>query len=94
VPDARAASAARRGRVLRGRRCLFVAFTLSGLQIPAAILELTGVLPVDVPGWYIVVRALVAAVQVAIAVAMARLYRDCGVWGLGRRYSAPYASRG
>jgi hypothetical protein len=62
--------------------------------VPAAALQLASILPVDYPQWYIVTRALVALVQVGIGIAMLRVWRHCGVWGDGRRYSRPYAGRG
>jgi hypothetical protein len=64
---------------------VLLAFAFSGLQIPVAALELVGVVPVAYPGWYIVARAVVAAIQVTIAIAMLRLHRSCGVWGMGYR---------
>jgi hypothetical protein len=75
--------------VLRRWRWLFwlvlVAFILSALQIPAAALELAGILPVSYPAWYIVARALVAAIQLALGIAMLRVAHRCGAWGQGRR---------
>ena len=79
--------------VVRRRRWLFwlllFAFTLSALQIPAAALELAGILPTGYPGWYILARAGVAAVQLAIGIAMIRLARRCRAWGEGRRLAGP-----
>lgn len=71
--------------IVRRWRWLFwlilVAFSASVLQIPAAALELAGILPISAPAWYVVARGLVACVQVAIAVSMIRLYRRCGLAG-------------
>lgn len=63
---------------------VMLAFTLSALQIVAFPFELAGVVPPHFPAWYAVLRALVAVVQLAIGIWMLRLYRRCGVWGMGR----------
>lgn len=71
--------------IVRRWRWLFwlilIAFSASALQIPAAALELAGIVPNVAPPWYIVARGLVACVQVVIAVSMVRLYRRCGLAG-------------
>lgn len=59
-----------------------LAFTASALEIPAITLELAGVLPLAVPAWYALLRMLVSAALVGIAVWMWRLQRACGPWGL------------
>ncbi len=74
--------------VLRRWRWVFwvvlIACALSVLQIPAAALELKGILPMDYPAWYLVTRALVAAVQFAIGIAMICMFLHRGVWARGR----------
>lgn len=70
--------------VLRRWRWVFwlilIAFILSVLQVPGGVLELTGIVPVSFPAWYIIFRMLVGAIQFIIGLAMIRLYRRCGVW--------------
>lgn len=62
---------------------VMVAFTLSALQIVALPFELAGVVSPHIPAWYALLRALVAATQLAIGIWMIRIYRRCGVWGVG-----------
>ena len=82
--------------VVRRWRWLFwlvlAAFTLSGLQILAGALELAGIIPVSMPAWYVVLRMLVAVIQLMLGVWMIRLYLRCGVWAMGRL--APLPQRG
>src|SRR5689334_23429695 len=47
---------------------LLLAFTASALEIPAIALELAGALPLAVPPWYALLRMLVSAGLVGIAV--------------------------
>lgn len=83
--------------ILRRWRWVFwlvlVAFTLSALQIVALPFELAGVVSPGVPPWYALFRALVAVVQLAIGVWMIRVYRRCGVWGMGPARGVSGASR-
>jgi len=71
--------------VLRRWRWTFwlvmVAFLAGILRVPVAILQLTGVLPVDVPTWYVTFQGIIGVAQVAIGLAMLAGYRRCGVWG-------------
>ena len=60
-----------------------LAFTASALEIPAIALELAGVLPLAVPPWYALLRMLVSAGLVGIAMWMWRVQRACGAWGMG-----------
>jgi hypothetical protein len=71
---------------------LLLAFTASALEIPAITLELAGVLPLAVPVWYAVLRMLVSAGLVVIAVWMWRVQRACGEWGMvgGRPAKTPH----
>jgi len=75
--------------VLRHWRWLFwlllIAFGFSILQIPATILQLTGVVPGSLPVWYSLSRMGVALIQVGIAVWMIQLYRRYGVWATGKK---------
>ena len=74
--------------VMRHWRWLFwlllIAFGFSVLEIPATILQLTGIIPNSYPLWYSLARMGVAAIEVGIAVWMVRIYRRDGVWGLGK----------
>jgi hypothetical protein len=73
--------------VMRHWRWLFwlilVAFGFSILEIPATILQLTGVIPDLFPVWYSLYRMGVALIQVGIAVWMVRIYYHHGVWAMG-----------
>jgi hypothetical protein len=75
--------------VMRHWRWLFwlllVAFGFSVLQIPATILQLTGVLPNPTPVWYSLSRMGVALVEVGIGVWMWRVYQLYGVWAMGKK---------
>jgi multisubunit Na+/H+ antiporter MnhG subunit len=59
---------------------ILIAFILGILRIPAAVLELTGVLPAGGPGWYVIFQAAVGAVQFLIALSMLSGYRRGGPW--------------
>jgi hypothetical protein len=71
--------------VVRRWRWLFwlivIAFVAGLLRLPAAILEIRGVLPSAEPTWYVVLQALIGAIQFAIGLALIRGYRRQGVWG-------------
>jgi hypothetical protein len=64
---------------------LLIAFGFSILEIPATILQLTGLIPNNFPLWYSLSRMGVALIEVGIAVWMLRIYRQYGVWALGKR---------
>lgn len=75
--------------VLRRWRWVFwlvlVAFGAMILDVPATILQLTGVLPVLFPLWYSLCRMGISLIAVGIGVWMLHLYRRHGVWALGRK---------
>jgi hypothetical protein len=75
--------------VLRHWRWLFwlllVANSFSILEVPATILQLTGVIPDPYPAWYSLYRMGIALIQVGIAIWMIRIYYQYGVWGMGRK---------
>ena len=75
-------------RVLRGWRWVFwlamLAFLASALEIPAGILQLTGVIPVQQPTWYVLLRMATGVVEFALGLWMLRVWRECGVWAQGR----------
>ena len=66
---------------------MLVAFGASALQVPATILQITGVLPDTNPLWYSLYRMGIAVIEVALAVWMIRIYRAQGVWAMGSRGS-------
>jgi hypothetical protein len=71
--------------VLRRWRWTFwlvlVAFLAGVLRVPVASLQLTGVLPADVPTWYVTFQGVIGLAQLAIGLAMLAGYRRAGVWG-------------
>ncbi|HEU0193142.1 MAG TPA: hypothetical protein VFQ71_03025 [Gaiellales bacterium] len=71
--------------VLRRWRWIFwlltVAFLGGALHVPAALLELTGVLPTADPIWYVLLQAFVGLVQFALGLLMVAGYRREGPWG-------------
>ena len=71
--------------VLRRWRWVFwlvlVAFLAGVLRVPVAVLQLTGVLPADVPAWYVTFQGVIGLAQLAIGLAMLAGYRRSGVWG-------------
>jgi hypothetical protein len=64
---------------------LLIANSFSILEVPATILQLTGVIPDPYPTWYSLYRMSVAIIQVGIAVWMVCIYFQYGVWGMGRK---------
>jgi hypothetical protein len=60
---------------------LAIAFLFGFLRIPASMLQLARILPATDPAWYVVVQALVGAVQLGIGLLMLRGYRRSGPWG-------------
>jgi hypothetical protein len=64
---------------------LLIANGFSILEVPATILQLTGVIPDPYPVWYSLYRMCIAVIQVFIAIWMVRIYYQYGVWGMGRR---------
>jgi hypothetical protein len=63
------------------------------LDIPATILQLTGILPSLFPVWYSLCRMGVSLVAVGIAVWMLLIYRHHGVWARGRQAKTPVITR-
>lgn len=66
---------------------LLVAFGCMILEIPATILQLTGVIPnlFPFPVWYSLCRMGVSIIAVVIAVWMISIYQHYGVWALGKK---------
>ena len=64
---------------------LLVAFSFMILEIPATILQLTGVVPNLFPVWYSLLRMGISIITFVIAVWMIYIYRQYGVWAMGRK---------
>jgi len=64
---------------------LLIAFGFSVLNIPATILQLTGVIPGTFPVWYSLYRMGIAIIEVGIASWMISIYRHYGVWAMGKK---------
>ena len=67
---------------------LLIAKSFSILEVPATILQLTGVIPDPYPVWYSLYRMGIALIQVGIAIWMIRVFYHYGVWGMGRKKHA------
>lgn len=61
-----------------------VAFLAAPLEIPAGILQLANILPIQQPAWYVLLRMATAVVEFALGVWMLLAWRRCGVWAEGR----------
>lgn len=68
---------------------LLIAFGAMILDIPVTILQLVGVLPALFPVWYSLCRVGVSLLAVFIAVWMLVIYRQHGVWALGKQTKPP-----
>jgi hypothetical protein len=60
---------------------ILVVFLAGIVRVPAAALQLAGIMPRQGPAWYVVLQAVVGLSQFAIALAMLAGYRKTGVWG-------------
>ena len=71
--------------VIRGWRWTFwlilVVFLAGIVRVPAAALQLAGIVPHQGPAWYVVLQAVVGLIQFVIALAMLASYHKSGVWG-------------
>jgi hypothetical protein len=71
--------------IIRGWRWTFwlilVVFLAGVLRLPAAALQVAGILPRQGPAWYLALQAVVGLTQFGIALAMLSGYRKSGVWG-------------
>jgi hypothetical protein len=78
--------------VLRRWRWVFwlvlVAFAGMILDLPATLLQLTGILPDLFPLWYSLCRMGASLIAVGIALWMLQIYRRHGVWAMGRPVKA------
>jgi hypothetical protein len=64
---------------------LLIANGFSILEVPATILQFTGIMPELYPAWYSLYRMSIAIIQVVIAIWMVRIYFQYGVWGMGKK---------
>ena len=60
---------------------ILIAFLFGVLRVPAALLQFTGILATNTPGWYVAFQALLGVVQFAIGLVMVVGYRRAGAWG-------------
>ena len=60
---------------------ILVVFLAGIVRVPAAALQLAGIVPRQGPAWYVVFQAVVGLIQFVIALAMLTGYRKTGVWG-------------
>ena len=60
---------------------VLVAFLFGVLRVPVAVLQLTGVLAVDTPAWYVLYQGLLGVAQFGIGLVMTVGYRRAGRWG-------------
>jgi hypothetical protein len=60
---------------------ILVVFLAGILRVPAAALQLAGIVPSQGPAWYVALQAVVGLIQFGIALAMLAGYRKGGVWG-------------
>jgi hypothetical protein len=58
------------------------------LDIPATLLQVTGILPSLFPLWYSLCRMGASLIAVGIFVWMLQIYRRHGVWAMGRQAKA------
>jgi hypothetical protein len=72
---------------------LLIANSFSILEVPATLLQFTGVIPDPYPVWYSLYRMGIALIQVAIAIWMIRIFYRYGVWGIGRQKHENLPSR-
>jgi hypothetical protein len=60
---------------------ILAAFLFGLLRVPAAVLQLTGILATNTPTWYVTFQALLGVLQFGIGLVMVAQYRRSGVWG-------------
>jgi hypothetical protein len=60
---------------------ILIAFLFGVLRVPAALLQFTGILATNTPGWYVAFQALLGVVQFGIGLVMVVGYRRAGAWG-------------
>jgi hypothetical protein len=60
---------------------ILVAFLFGVLRVPVAVLQLTGVLTMQTPAWYVLYQGLLGVAQCGIGLVMVVDYRRSGAWG-------------
>lgn len=60
---------------------ILVAFAAGVIRVPVAMMQLSGRMAPEGPGWYVVVQGVIGVIQVAISAAMLAGYRRAGPWG-------------
>ena len=60
---------------------ILIVFLFGIVRVPAAVLQLAGIVPRQDPVWEAVFQAVVGLMQFVIALAMLAGYRKAGVWG-------------
>jgi hypothetical protein len=60
---------------------ILIVFLAGIVLVPAAALQLAGIVPLQGPAWYVVFQAVVGLIQFGIALAMLAGYRKAGIWG-------------
>jgi hypothetical protein len=60
---------------------ILIVFLAGIVRVPAAALQLAGIVPRQGPAWDAVLQAVVGLIQFVIALAMLAGYRKAGVWG-------------
>jgi hypothetical protein len=60
---------------------ILVVFLAGIVRVPAAALQLAGIVPRQGPAWYVGLQAVVGLIQFGIALAMLAGYRKAGTWG-------------
>ena len=60
---------------------ILIVFLVGIVRVPAAAIQLAGIVPRQGPVWDVVLQAVVGLIQFVIALAMLAGYRKAGVWG-------------
>jgi len=60
---------------------LLLAFAVGLVRVPLAVLQLSGQLAPEGPGWYVVLQGIIGVVQSGLAYVMFAGYRRAGPWG-------------
>jgi hypothetical protein len=61
---------------------ILVVFLVNIVRVPAAALQLAGIVSTQDPAWYVVLEMVVSLIQFVIAITMLAGYRKAGVWGI------------
>jgi hypothetical protein len=61
---------------------ILVVFLAGIVRVPAAALQLAGIVHTQDPAWYVVLEGGVGLIQFVIALSMLAGYRKAGIWGI------------